>query len=62
MFEEKISGTEILILRGCRFCPAGSIVLRGPTEFLMDEIARSLIESRIFWTLIDSNLSYKSLK
>ena len=45
VFEEKISGTEILILRGCRFCPAGSIVLRGPTEFLMDEIARSLIDA-----------------
>ena len=27
-----------------------------------NKIARSLIESRIFWTLIDSNLSYKSLK
>lgn len=45
MFEEKISGSEILILRGCRFCPGGSIVLRGPTEFLIDEIARSLMDA-----------------
>jgi len=34
-----------LILRGCRFCPGGSMVLRGPTEFLIDEIARSLIDA-----------------
>ena len=27
-----------------------------------NKIAKSLIESRIFWTLIDSSLSYKSLK
>ena len=27
-----------------------------------NEIARSLIASRIFWTLIDSNLAHKSLK
>lgn len=45
MFEEKISGSEILILRGCRYCPGGSIVLRGPTEFLIDEVARSLIDA-----------------
>jgi len=45
MFEEKISGSEILILRGCRYCPGGAIVLRGPTEFLIDEIARSLIDA-----------------
>jgi len=45
IFEEKISGTEILILRGCRFARGGSIVLRGPTEFLIDEIARSLTDA-----------------
>lgn len=45
LFEEKIAGTEVLILRGCRFCPGGSMVLRGPTEFLIDEIARSLIDA-----------------
>jgi len=45
LFEEKISGSEILILRGCRYCPGGSIVLRGPTEFLIDEVARSLIDA-----------------
>ena len=45
MFEENISGSEFLILRGCRYCPGGTIVLRGPTEFLIDEIARSLIDA-----------------
>ena len=45
MFEERISGSEILLLRGCRFCPGGSILLRGPTESLIDEIARSLTDA-----------------
>jgi len=45
IFEENIAGTEILILRGCRFARGGSIVLRGPTEFLIDEITRSLMDA-----------------
>ena len=45
MFEERISGSEILLIRGCRFCPGGSILLRGPTESLIDEIARSLTDA-----------------
>jgi T-complex protein 1 subunit alpha len=45
IFEENVAGTEILILRGCRFARGGSIVLRGPTEFLIDEITRSLMDA-----------------
>ncbi len=45
LFEDKIACTEVLILRGCRFCSSGSIVLRGPTEFLIDEIERSLTDA-----------------
>ncbi len=45
IFEEKISHSDVLIFRGCRFNPGNSIILRGPTGYLVDEIERSLIDA-----------------
>mmetsp|Transcript_33809 Transcript_33809/g.67645 ORF Transcript_33809/g.67645 Transcript_33809/m.67645 type:complete len:507 (-) Transcript_33809:1530-3050(-) len=45
IFDQEISKKEILVIRGCRFCPGGTILLRGTTENLLDEISQSLIDS-----------------
>ncbi|AEA38748.1 t-complex protein 1 alpha SU (nucleomorph) [Cryptomonas paramecium] len=44
-FKEKISSENFILLRGCRFCPSGSVILRGATGFLLDEIAHALYDA-----------------
>mmetsp|Transcript_79899 Transcript_79899/g.120076 ORF Transcript_79899/g.120076 Transcript_79899/m.120076 type:complete len:535 (-) Transcript_79899:1634-3238(-) len=45
IFDQEISKNEILVIRGCRFCPGGTILLRGTTENLLDEISQSLFDA-----------------
>mmetsp|Transcript_69223 Transcript_69223/g.144286 ORF Transcript_69223/g.144286 Transcript_69223/m.144286 type:complete len:540 (+) Transcript_69223:1397-3016(+) len=45
MFDQEISKSELLIIRGCRFCPGGTVLLRGATEYLLDEISQSLYDA-----------------
>nr|UXY87619.1 T-complex protein 1 alpha SU [Cryptomonas curvata] len=44
-FEQEIATTNIILIRGCRFCSASSIILRGATGFLLEEIAQSLYDA-----------------
>mmetsp|Transcript_25142 Transcript_25142/g.61799 ORF Transcript_25142/g.61799 Transcript_25142/m.61799 type:complete len:495 (-) Transcript_25142:4034-5518(-) len=45
VFSQEISSYEIIIFRGCRFCHAGTIFLRGGTEYLLEELSQSLLDS-----------------
>ncbi|ABW98062.1 tcpA (nucleomorph) [Hemiselmis andersenii] len=44
-FSQEISFSEIFIVRGCRFSPAGTIFLRGGTEYLLEELSQSLFDA-----------------
>mmetsp|Transcript_6575 Transcript_6575/g.12766 ORF Transcript_6575/g.12766 Transcript_6575/m.12766 type:complete len:535 (+) Transcript_6575:1068-2672(+) len=44
-FCQEISLSEIFVVRGCRFCPAGTIFLRGGTEYLLEELSQSLFDA-----------------
>jgi len=44
-FSQEISFSEIFIIRGCRFSSAGTIFLRGGTEYLLEELAQSLFDA-----------------
>ena len=44
-FEQEIAATNIILIRGCRFCTGSSIILRGATGFLLEEIAQSLYDA-----------------
>jgi len=45
IFGQEISNKEIIIIRGCRFCPGSSIFLRGATEYLLEEVSQSLLDA-----------------
>ena len=45
IFVEEIAGNDLLFIKGCRLCPASSILLRGATGYLLDEISRSIYDA-----------------
>nr|UXY87132.1 T-complex protein 1 alpha SU [Cryptomonas sp.] len=45
VFEQEIATMEFILIRGCKFCPAASIMLRGATKYLLDEVAQSLYDA-----------------
>jgi T-complex protein 1 subunit alpha len=45
LFEQEIASKNLILIRGCRFCISSSILLRGATEYLLDEIAQSLYDA-----------------
>ena len=45
LFEQEIALTNVVLIRGCRFCPASSVIIRGATGFLLEEIAQSLYDA-----------------
>eukprot|EP00697_Spironema_sp_BW2_P007963 gnl/Spiro4/22423_TR11054_c0_g1_i1.p1 gnl/Spiro4/22423_TR11054_c0_g1~~gnl/Spiro4/22423_TR11054_c0_g1_i1.p1 ORF type:complete len:551 (-),score=65.06 gnl/Spiro4/22423_TR11054_c0_g1_i1:65-1717(-) len=40
--EERVSDNELIFIRGCRTSKACSILLRGPSSYMLDEMDRSL--------------------
>jgi len=45
VFEERVGDNELLIFDGCASQRAGSILLRGPNEYTLDEMERALHDS-----------------
>lgn len=44
-FGQQISNSEIYTVRGCRLSPAGTIFLRGGTDYLLEELSQSLFDA-----------------
>lgn len=42
MYEEKVGDNELIIIEGCASQRAGSILLRGPNEYTLDEMERAM--------------------
>ncbi|KAK4525798.1 hypothetical protein GAYE_SCF16G3707 [Galdieria yellowstonensis] len=40
--EETIADDKFIFVRGCKNLPSGTVVLRGPNEYMCDEMSRSL--------------------
>eukprot|EP00871_Galdieria_phlegrea_P004857 jgi/Galph1/5372/GphlegSOOS_G4041.1 len=40
--EEKLADDKFIFVRGCKNIPSGTILLRGPNEYMCDEMARSI--------------------
>eukprot|EP00696_Hemimastix_kukwesjijk_P009228 gnl/Hemi2/21703_TR7231_c0_g1_i1.p1 gnl/Hemi2/21703_TR7231_c0_g1~~gnl/Hemi2/21703_TR7231_c0_g1_i1.p1 ORF type:complete len:554 (+),score=218.42 gnl/Hemi2/21703_TR7231_c0_g1_i1:48-1709(+) len=40
--EDRIADDEMIIVKGCKHTRANTILLRGPSEFMLDEVERSL--------------------
>mmetsp|Transcript_37433 Transcript_37433/g.117996 ORF Transcript_37433/g.117996 Transcript_37433/m.117996 type:complete len:220 (-) Transcript_37433:4278-4937(-) len=45
IFEQSINTKIILTIRGCRFCRGNTIVIRGPSNYMLDELSRGLWDS-----------------
>uniref|UniRef100_A0A6T7LX05 Uncharacterized protein n=1 Tax=Hanusia phi TaxID=3032 RepID=A0A6T7LX05_9CRYP len=45
IFEQLISNRIILTIRGCRFCCGNTILIRGPSNYMLDELSRGLWDS-----------------
>lgn len=57
MYEERIRDDNVLIMKNCRSTAACSVLLRGPNEFMCDEMARSFHDAAcVVKRTLESNL------
>lgn len=45
VFEQNVSDSKIILIRGCNFSPGNSVLLRGANNNILEEIYRSLIDA-----------------
>jgi len=45
--EERVADDDCIFIKGCKSTRACSLLLRGPNEYMLDEMERS---AAVFWT------------
>jgi T-complex protein 1 subunit alpha len=45
VFQERVSDQELVVIKGCKNTKTGSIILRGASHHLLDEVMRSMNDS-----------------